>query len=486
MTDDVSELNEALSKVRAKDVPAAFAQGLRFASDSLRNLARPEVVVVSDGALDSAADALGPVSMGATKISFVNVGEGQRNVAITEFAVRRYRLDKSRYEVLIEVTNTGDEVAEVELELLADRQLTDIVTLTIGGGESVSRFYPNLAGADQKLEARVSQDNDLLPVDNHAYAILPERRRARVQVVSDGNMYLDAALLLDEYLEVVTVAPANYPAEGAFDVTIFDNVAPPRDAQSGHVFYLNPQNDEALPFVLGDELEGDAKYALGFDEVKDKHPIMRHLSLGDVNIAKARALEGDANKEDQALGKSFKGTLLLAGRREGYKFAALGFDVRDSDLPLRISWPLLLVKVIDDFLGEDVDYISSFRTGQVWRVPASPTAETATVKLLPLGEPRVVPIKEGEAVFLGQYAGFYELVFEDDAGRVVSGFAGNLSDVAESRIEPRQKLMVGESEAGELEGFTAGVRHEWWLYLLAVVIGITAIEWLTYHRRVTV
>ena len=48
---------------------------------------------------------------------------------------------------------------------------------------------------------RVATALDDLPADDHAYALLPERRRARVQVVTRGNMYLEAALLLDEYLD---------------------------------------------------------------------------------------------------------------------------------------------------------------------------------------------------------------------------------------------------------------------------------------------
>jgi Ca-activated chloride channel family protein len=53
------------------------------------------------------------------------------------------------------------------------------------------------------------------------------------------------------------------------------------------------------------------------------------------------------------------------------KFVALGFDVRESDFPLRIAWPLLLLNVINDFVEEDVSYISSFKTGEVWRIPAA-------------------------------------------------------------------------------------------------------------------
>jgi hypothetical protein len=228
MTGDISELEEAVDSVEASDVRAQFARALRFAVDSLRGLASPEIVVVSDGALGAAVDADGEVELGDIKLSYVPLGEGDRNVAISSFSVRRYPLDKSRYEVLLEVTNTSDQPASVDLELYGDGELTDIVGLRLDAKESLSRFYPNLSGADEKLEARIKLKDarDMLPADDRAFALLPERRRARVQVVTKGNMYLEAALLLDEYLEVITVDPGSYPGSGEFDVTIFDGVTP--------------------------------------------------------------------------------------------------------------------------------------------------------------------------------------------------------------------------------------------------------------------
>jgi hypothetical protein len=35
-------------------------------------------------------------------------------------------------------------------------------------------------------------------------------------------------------------------------------------------------------------------------------------------------------------------------------------------------------------------------------------------------------------------------------------------------------------------GFQAGIRREIWLYLLAAVLVVSVIEWITYHRRITV
>jgi hypothetical protein len=486
LTGEIAELEGAVAAVKGTDATADFARALRFATDTLRGLPSPEIIVVSDGALSEPVDAAGPVDVGEIKLSYVPVGKGGRNAAITQFSVRRYPLDKSRYEVMLEVTNTSEEPMEVELSLFGDGQLTDLTRLRLQPKERLPRFYPNLSGASKTLEAKLALPDgasDDLPADDRAFALLPERRRARIQVVSTGNMFLEAALLLDEYLDVAVVDPSRYPGKGSFDVTIFDGVTPSVAPGSGSLLYLNPTGTN-VPFEVGKEVEDtDPNYRLGFDELDAKHPILRYTALSDVNVARAHVLKGE--KEDKVVGNSYKGPLLIQGRRAGVKFVALGFDIRESDLPLRISWPLLLLNTINDFVEEDTGYISSFRTGAVWHIPASSAAETATLEL-PDGAKRVVPIKDGRAVFLGQHAGFYTLAVGPEGSEERSMFAANLSAPAESAIMPAPELAVYGRVAGQVGEFKIGVRRELWVYLLAAVLIVTAVEWLTYHRRVTV
>ncbi|WP_437275656.1 VWA domain-containing protein [Sorangium sp. So ce375] len=486
LTGEISDLEAAVAAVKPTDATADFARALRFASDTLSGLPSPEVIVVSDGALGEPTDAGGPVRLGELKLSYLPIGKGSRNAAITEFSVRRYPLDKSRYEVMLEVTNTSDEPLDLELSLLGDGQLTDLTRIRLKPKEKLPRFYPNLSGASKTLEAKLALadgSSDDLPADNRAYALLPERRRARVQVVSAGNMFLEAALLLDEYLDVTFVDPQRYPAASSFDVTIFDGVAPSVAPGSGSLLYLNPIGS-SVPFEVGKEiLDDDPNYRLGFDELDAKHPLLRYTALSDVNVARAHVLKG--NKEDRVVGRSYKGPLLLEGRRSGVKFVALGFDVRESDLPLRIAWPLFLLNAINNFVEEDTNYISSFRTGSVWHIPASSSAEVASLEQ-PDGTTRAVPIQEGRAVFLGQHAGFYTLRVGAAGAQEESMFAANLSAPQESAIAPAAELKVDGRGAGPVSEFKIGVRRELWVYLLAAVLLVTAIEWFTYHRRVTV
>ncbi|MDF2692528.1 MAG: hypothetical protein K0S65_911, partial [Labilithrix sp.] len=361
--------------------------------------------------------------------------------------------------------------------------------------------------------APLANSKDELPADDHAYALLPERRRAKVLVVSPGNTYLEAALLLDEYLDVQLASPREYaekiaPALSAGiqkqDVVIFDGVTP-ADPPRAHAIYLDPRGPGS-PTKVENELKSP-----GFDRIERKHPIVRWTALDDVNIARGHKLTPQPG--DKVVGASVDGPILVTGQRGGYKFVAMGFDPRDSDLPLRVAWPLLLLNSVNFFTDEDSQYISSFRTGDVWRVPV--VTQTGQARLrTPGGDDLLVPVHEGRAVYLGEHAGFYELAGAEGAdptrgldtaspdpqvpaakdappapaaaNTTTAAFAANLLDADESTIEAAKELVVDGKKAGTLSGFQIGVRREIWIYLLIAAVLLTAVEWITYHRRITV
>ncbi len=109
MSGDTTELERALDTIKRDRRSRRLSRAaLRFAADSVRgadNAGRssssrrrarrcrrcPREVHVADD----------------VKLTYLPIGEQRRNVGITAFSVRRYPLDKSRYEVMLEVTNTG-------------------------------------------------------------------------------------------------------------------------------------------------------------------------------------------------------------------------------------------------------------------------------------------------------------------------------------------------------------------------------------------
>jgi len=481
MSADQTELLQAIAQVTASDTRADLEAGLSFGRDSLRGLPHGELVVIGDGAYGDAgqlSELSQRVNLEGAEPRFVPIGKSGKNLSISEFSVRRYPLDKSRYEVMLEVANLNDTPADVELELSGDGVVVDVTRLKLGPNERLPRYYQDLAGASRTLTARIkaAPGSDDLPADDVAYALLPERRRARILLVTAGNTYLEATLLLDEYLDVAQIAPGALLPDGKFDVAIFDGVAPPPSERIASALYLNPPADGS-PVPLGAVLED-----FGFDTWERKSPVLRFMSMGDIQVAKGHAFKPLTG--DKVLGASDHGAILVGGARAGHRFVALGFDPRDSDLVLRIAWPLFVLNTINAFVEEDTGYVSSFRTGDVWHIAVPGSLSTVTL-LEPGGAKHAVPVSDGRAVFRGELAGFYKLSGgADDAP--LGEFAANLSDLDESRIAPQKELVLAGKKASAVSVAQVSLRSEVWIYLLLAVIGISLIEWVTYHRRVTV
>lgn len=478
LTSEVSDLNDAADALQATDTAADLERGLRFAQDALRGLPHPEVIILSDGGLGDTEGIAARVPLGDVPVRYMPLGKSSSNVAITAFSVRRYPLDKSRHEVMLEVLNTTQAQVQVELTLWGDGQVVDVSTLRLEPQERLPRFYQDLAGASRVLEATiraVSGATDDLPADDRAYALMPERQLVRVLVVSSGNTYLEAALLLDEYLQVQQVTPEEYPVPDAADVTIFDGVAPKVVLpQHGSLLYLNPPA-EGAPVERGRQIQD-----FGFDLWERKSPLLRWMALDHVQVATGYALVPGVG--DTAVAKSDLGTLLVEGTREGRRFVALGFDPRDSDFVLRVAWPLFVLNAINTFVEEDSGYISSFRTGEVWGLKTKTDAPSVTL-VAPSQTRTVLPVQGGQAAFFGAQAGIYRI---EEPGGIGTAFAANLSAPSESYIEPRKQLTLGSTVATDVSGFHTGVRNEIWLYLVLAAVGLSVVEWLTYHRRITV
>src|SRR5262245_41041852 len=150
LSGDPTELVPAVDAIRAADIRADLGRALDLARDALSGLPHSEIVVIGDGAL---AEPAPPPDLKGVRLRYVPVGKSGKNLAITEFSVRRYPLDKSRLEVLVELANTSMDPAEVELSLWGDGAIIDTERVTIAANERLPRFLPDVGGTRRVLEA---------------------------------------------------------------------------------------------------------------------------------------------------------------------------------------------------------------------------------------------------------------------------------------------------------------------------------------------
>ncbi len=478
MSSDPAVIKAGLESVAPTDGASALEPGIRLAADVLYGEPSPEVVVVTDGAGLADAEVAGALLPEGVRLGWVRVGESGANVGVAAFAVRRYPLDKSQSEVLVELANADDRERAVEVTLLGDGESLDVQRLRLAPGERLRRFFANVSGADSTLEARIRPVDGLpdhLAADDRAYARLPPRRRSRVLVVSEGNLYLEAALLLDEYLDVVAVAPGDYDASVPHDLAIFDRWVPGVAPEKPALFIAPaPRDGAAAPIAVTGTIDRPF-----FDRVDRRHPLTRFAALRDVNVADALALR--PAEGDHVVAADGRGPLLVEGRRDGVPFVVLAFDVRRSDLPLRVAWPLFLLNTLDFFVEAESGFRSSYETGDTWHVPVPADAAFATFTG-PDGVPQRAPVVDGRAVFAGARAGFYQVA----AGGNEQVVAANIGAGDETRIEPSGELRLATRAAGAPSRGAAGSRDALWVVLVAGVLGVLSVEWVLYHRRWTV
>lgn len=520
LSSDERDLLAQVEAVSAKDGPADLPRALRLCADLLAGRDNPQVVLISDGGFDDATLAVLAAERRAPALArldlrYAPVGApppGAGNVAITAFSVRRYRHNRLSYEVLLELRSfpaaqkgqKGEPgtPTKVKLELQQEGETVDVQELSLAPGERVQRLYPDLAGSGVHLEARIRPAGpDLLPLDDRAYAVLPQRRRQRALLVTRGNLYVEGALLAasagdENGFQVSKLPPPAYaPAQAAgYDAVIFDDFTPP-DPPAAHALYLNPQG-EASPFPIA----GTLPAPLVTERAKD-HPVMRWINLKDLNASRAsvfRLAPGDVALSGM-LGKA----ILVAGTRQvagaPRRVVALGLDIKQSDLPLRPALPLLLINTLDWFAGDADSQAQGFATGHTWRIPlqqgqsrdaqgrgmAAPSRAAATLRL-PDGGQVLLPVYEGHALYHGQRVGFYEIERPGE-GQAPLLLAANLADATESAARFRPTLTLGEGpplpapEAGR-----SAIKRVLWPYLILTLLLLLCLEWWSYQRRWTV
>ena len=100
------------------------------------------------------------------------------------------------------------------------------------------------------------------------------------------------------------------------------------------------------------------------------------------------------------------------------------------------------------------------------------------------------PIVDGVATFYASQVGFHVLeVPGEKAGDpplTSLELAANLSSSPESDIGPSTELNLGGKKLEAPAAFAPTHSQKLWLYMLALVGLILAVEWITYHRRITV
>jgi hypothetical protein len=293
-----------------------------------------------------------------------------------------------------------------------------------------------------------------------------------VLLVTPGNLFLERALGILPGLEVTRVSPGQpLPAE-PFDLIVRDGpITGTLPAGNLWAIGIGPYGDATTVFTATDVIR-----------VATQHPVMRYVDLDEVNVL--RAWHTDPPPGAQVLVEAQGGPLLYLAERPEGRLAVLTFNLQDSDLPLRVAFPILTANLAGWLLPQGgVGEAASARPGEA--VPIQPVPDAGRIVVTtPADREHVLEVGENLPVFAdtGRLGVYRVEQFGPDGELLRSDpLVVNLFSPGESDIAPRQAIQVGQAEVEVEEQEEVG-RRELWPWLAAAALVVLGVEWWAYQR----
>lgn len=518
---DKDALTKTLKQISALDVSTDLTKAFELADHLSKNRKNPRIYLFSDGQFSSEIQDFVPKNIPFKPYTY---GEQTGNLAIDSFNVRRYIANRLSFEVFVRVSNTFDVPVTAQLQIynLDDSDATfspnkphAIISekrITIPSGGSELRLYNNLPLGSGKMAAFLTiidpqNLTDPLQSDNIAYARIPDFAKPNILTVTPGNLYLEAALLMNENYRVAFAKPSELTIKNAlgavdlpnlskqYDIVILDNSyqnlgAVDTNDWLGNAIFINPEKSYA-PWA-----SVDVKNPL-IERVNSKHPVSRWLSLRNLNLTSASVFKNVSN--DDLVLRAIEGPLIAAKKTQNQRFVAIGFSLVQSDLIFRAALPILFINAIDWLMDENTTPERGYPTGSAWHIRV-PDAFSAVSIAAPHGNTiDGLPVYEHSVSFYGDTAGFYKLT--DATSTQTIEIAANFNLPQESNLNQKQTELSAyvpfpeeDTDANQNDDYVvasllnhlpSSLQYIWILALIGAFV-ILAVEWLTYHKRWTV
>ena len=470
---DRAALREAVQNALGSVESADWNAALTLAIGSVAGSETFGLVIIGDGGLGEMRNL--PALTG--RIEYLPVGRFNDNVGITALATRT----QSDFppQLFAELTNFGDAPAEVIFNLQVDGAfftaerytLAPHSTLPLASGNLPNRYATIRAGV---TPVTTSTTPDYLLADNVAYAVQEPSPTLEALLMSEGNLFLDRVLSSLPTVQHLTISPTQPLPRRPFDLYIFDGVTP-STLPDADMLIINPPTTTPL-YTVGERVE--QPFVL---QTVPNDPLTAFISFDRVNLQAYRQIQADWAKP---LITANDAPVFMAGEINGQQVALLNFALTESDLPLQITFPILMQNLLGWYRpASTLLERNTLTLGET--VPITLVGEGERVRVTrPNGTQDVQTITQSEWLYAHtQQVGVYQVdILQGDTILQSANFAVNLFDFQEQNITPQAQIRLGQQPIELAQPNERGQREVWtWFGALAWVI--LMVEWWVDHRR---
>ncbi len=470
-TSDATQLRAALDAMQPGQGAGDWSTALTLAAAGAAGAEQFNILILSDGNIPD----VGQLPENVPAPQFISIGRSGDNWAVSALAART--LPGQPTQLYAQVQNDTSKAAKVSLVVRLDGELWESASQEVSAN-SQRAFIFQVDQPFQTVEAQLVLPDgtaDYLALDNTAYATAVQQTTRRVLVIGPTpNLFLEQVLRSLPGVQTFRGDAARGIPNQPYDLYVFDGWLP-EALPAADLLIIHPPRSTAL-FTVGDS---QALSATPITAVST-HPLLRYVDFETVNIRAFTPISG----ADWAtpLAQTDVNGLLWAGDVDGRQIVIVPFDLRDSDWPLQISFPIFMSNAMNAFTpASAIVGDSNLRVGDTLRIrpPLDATALTIT---RPDQSQDVLTLVADVAYGSTTQPGLYTLTIAAGDTPVIQAFAVNLFGTGESRIAPQTTLNLGGKAAPETAEAQFTLREFWSLAALLALV-VLLLEWAAYHRR---
>lgn len=463
-TSDKAALRRALQACTSSDAPTRLAPALRMAESLVREQRNAEIHLFSDGGVTG----LDEFENKALPLVYHRVGKEGNNLGLTALDVRANPENPLERAVYANVVNISSNAQSAELELRFNDRLVESRTLLVPAGQSSPQVFIAKQTADGVFTVQLAARDDL-EADNRASIVSLIPRPVNILLVTRGNRLLEKAFRSAPNVQLTT-APDALDAAG-FDFVVLDTVVPSAWPE---------RNLMAIRVAQTNWFEGLVNVeAPAIVDWRSTHPLLRYSGFDNVQIV--QSLVAKQPSWAVSLADAPQASMMVAGELGRHRVIWMGFDILESNWPLRVSFPIFIANAIEWLNPANTKSAQlQVRAGEPFRL-ALPQSERSAEVTLPSGKKVDLKLEPGASeLIFGDTAkqGVYRL----QAGTNDLTFCVNVLDPAETNIKPRDEIQMGK-HAKVTATTMRRANLELWRTIAAIALLLLLGEWWYYHRR---
>lgn len=329
LTQNKNQLISSLETISLSGGSPNIDEAFLMAESMAETLSDLDIILISDGNFQE-------INYPVDNFEFIYVGDG----AVNNLYIENMFVEGQRVSVI--VGNNG--VSRLTSHLAIQDHLDNIVgtrIVELEPGERQTFIWRNLQEAPwfkaqlEQLDQREGEDQ--LPQDNSFYAVSSRDKSTKALLVTEGNAFLEKALILSDTLSISKVSKDNFQENllDNYHIYIFDGFLPETLPGAPVLVFDPPYPNEHIqltpPVKISNLNVGESNQGL-----------TRHVDFSDVTIHFSKILQ-----EGTGVLTSEQGNIVVEGDNKGYPMIVFGFPVQGGDFHLRPAFPIMLLNVLD-------------------------------------------------------------------------------------------------------------------------------------------